>query len=189
MIVALSPKSLAELAGHEFGRPDASLRPLQYTIDCTVLQFAQMIKAELNRPELGIHVLRKCSDAAGTATSVKGSLSPIAAQRIQDYLHEHFRRKMTIPELASVCGLSPGNFAHVFAKTFGISPQRYVLERRLDFAEKMLSQTELPVAEIAFLSGFFGQSHLTNMMRSHRRKTPRQFRCLISKPIRLRNAI
>jgi AraC family transcriptional regulator len=51
-----------------------------------------------------------------------------------------------------------------------------VLERRLEFAEKLLAETRMPVAEVAYLSGFSSQSHLTNMLRVHRGKTPSQYR-------------
>ncbi|WP_234827236.1 helix-turn-helix transcriptional regulator [Sinorhizobium meliloti] len=189
VVVALSPESMRELAGHEIDRPDVEIRPVNHTIDNTALQLAKMIKAELSRPDhanelyldslitlLGVHVLRRYSSAAKPLKPVDGGLSTIAANRIREYLHEHFRRKLTISELAATCGLSPGYFTQAFAKTFGIPPHRYVLERRLDFAEKLLVGTQLPVAEIAFLSGFSSQSHLTTMMKTHRDKTPRQFR-------------
>ncbi|MDX0371785.1 helix-turn-helix domain-containing protein [Sinorhizobium meliloti] len=189
VVVALSPESMRELAGHELNRPDVEIRPVNHTIDNTALQLAKMIKAELSRPDhaselyldslitlLGVHVLRRYSSAAKPLKPVDGGLSTIATNRVREYLHEHFRRKLTISELAATCGLSPGYFTQAFAKTFGMPPHRYVLERRLDFAEKLLAGTEMPVAEIAFLSGFSSQSHLTNVMKTHRDKTPRQFR-------------
>ncbi|MGK9264353.1 AraC family transcriptional regulator [Sinorhizobium meliloti] len=189
VVVALSPESMRELAGHEIDRPDVEITPVNHTIDNTALQLATMIKAELSRPDhanelyldslitlLGVHVLRRYSSAAKPLKPVDGGLSTIAANKIREYLHEHFRRKLTISELAKVCGLSPGHFSQAFARTFGIPPHRYVLELRLEFAEKLLAGTDMPVAEIAYLSGFSSQSHLTNMMKTHRDKTPRQFR-------------
>lgn len=189
VVVALSPESMRELAGHEIDRPDVEIRPVNHTIDNTALQLAKMIKAELSRPDhanelyldslitlLGVHVLRRYSSAAKPLKPVDGGLSTIAANRVREYLHEHFRRKLTISELAATCGLSPGYFTQAFARTFGTPPHRYVLELRLEFAEKLLAGTDMPVAEIAFLSGFSSQSHLTTMMKTHRQKTPRQFR-------------
>jgi AraC family transcriptional regulator len=180
---------MRDLAGHELDLPDVELRPINYTIDNTSLQFAKMIKAELSRPEhaselyldslitlLGVHVLRNYSSAVKRPKRVDGGLSTIAANRVREYLHEHFRRKLTISELAAICGLSPGYFTQAFVKTFGSPPHRYVLELRLDFAERLLAGTNMPVAEIAFLSGFSSQSHLTNTMKMRRDKTPSEFR-------------
>jgi AraC family transcriptional regulator len=180
---------MAELAGHELGRTDIDLRPMHFTPDNTAFELAKLINSELNRPHhtnelyldslitiLGVHVLRNYSNDAKPAGEAKGGLSTLAAKRIRDYLHERFRRKLSIAELAGICGLSPGYFTQAFTKTFGCPPHRYVLERRLEFAEKLLAETRMPVAEVAYLSGFSSQSHLTNMLRVHRGKTPSQYR-------------
>ncbi len=189
VVVALSPDSMRDLAGHEVDRPDVEIRPINHEIDNAALQFATMIKAELSRPEhgnelyldslitlLGVHVLRNYSSAVKRPKRVDGGLSTIAAHRVREYLHEHFRRKLTISELAATCGLTPGYFTQAFVRTFGSPPHRYVLELRLDFAERLLAGTDMPVAEIAFLSGFSSQSHLTNTMKTRRNKTPSEFR-------------
>lgn len=188
MIVSIAPESLRDFVGPERDRPDVSLSPVHLALDNTAQRFAKMVKAELNRCKgsnvlyldsllsvLAIHVLRNWSTAA-TQVEVKGALSAAAEKRIRDYLQENFRRKLSIAELAGICGLSPGYFTQAFAKTFGSPPHRYVLERRLEYAEKLLAKTEMPVAEVAYLSGFSSQSHLTSMLRLHKRKTPSQYR-------------
>jgi AraC family transcriptional regulator len=189
VVVAISPESMADLAANELGSVDLELRPTTRIVDLTALQFAKLIRSELNSPGhsselyldslitlLGVHVLRKYSNIAKPLGSVKAGLSATAAVRVRDYLHEHFRRKLSIAELAKICGLSPGHFAHSFTVTFGVPPHRYLLERRLDFAEKLLRETASTIPEVAFLSGFSSQSHLTNMMRVHRGKTPSRLR-------------
>lgn len=188
IIVSIAPENLREIAGDEFDRARAELTTTHLTLDSTALRFAKMIKAELTRPGgcnalhlhslitlLAIRVLRDCSNAAGRV-EVKGALSTTAEERIRDYLEEHFRRKLSIAELAGICGLSPGYFTQAFFRTFGSPPHRYIIERRLEFAEKLLAETEMPVAEVAYLSGFSSQSHLTNMLRVHKKKTPGQYR-------------
>ncbi|KKX24510.1 helix-turn-helix transcriptional regulator [Rhizobiaceae bacterium LC148] len=189
IVVGHSAESILELAGHEFGRVDVELRPTHMTLDRAASEFAKMIRRELNHLDnsnelyldslitlLGIHVLRNYSSARKPAKPPKTGLTPAVASRVRDYLHEHFLRKLTTAELAAICGLSVGHFTQAFSKTFGWPPYRYVLERRLDFAERLLSETTMPVAEVAFLSGFSSQSHLSNLMRTSRNKTPNQLR-------------
>ncbi|WP_313077578.1 AraC family transcriptional regulator [Agrobacterium pusense] len=189
VIVGHAPDSVLELAGHEFDRTDIEPRPTHLTLDNAALQFAQFIKAELHRPEHGnelyldslitsltIHILRHHSNGTKPVKSVKGGLSAAAATKVRDYMHEHFSRKLTLAELAAICGVSPGHFAQTFARTFGVPPHRYLVERRLDFAEKLLCETEMSVSQIAFVCGFSSQSHLTNIMRNYRQKTPHQLR-------------
>lgn len=189
VVVGISREEMAGLAGHELGRTDIDLRPMHFTPDRTAFELAKLINADLGRPDhtnelyldslitvLAVHVLRKYSSVARPGRELKGGLSTLAAKRIRDYLHEHFRRKLTTSELAAVCGLSPSHFTQAFARTFGCPPYRYVLERRLDFAEKLLAGTDMAVAEVAFLSGFSSQSHLNNVLKTYRGKTPKQLR-------------
>ncbi|WP_353654475.1 helix-turn-helix domain-containing protein [Mesorhizobium sp. C089B] len=51
---------------------------------------------------------------------------------------------------------------------------QYLLRLRLDFAEKLLIESDLSIAEVAHLSGFSDQSHLTVTMSRYRNRTPRQ---------------
>jgi AraC family transcriptional regulator len=81
-----------------------------------------------------------------------------------------------LAELASVAGLSPRQFLQAFTRTFGDPPHRYVMGLRLALAEKLLRAGDLTIAEIARLSGFSSQSHLTACMRKHRQVTPLQIR-------------
>ncbi|WP_437354145.1 helix-turn-helix domain-containing protein [Neorhizobium petrolearium] len=189
IVVGHSTESIIELAGHEFDRPDVELEPTRMTLDRAALQVAKMIRTELNNPDysnelyldslitvLGIHVLRNYSSVRKPVKRGKAGLTPVAASRIRDYIHEHFLDKLTTAELAKICGLSPGHFTQAFIRTFGLPPYRYVLERRLDFAEKLLTTTDMPMTDVAFLSGFSSQSHLSNLMRTSRNKTPSQLR-------------
>ncbi|MER9337179.1 AraC family transcriptional regulator [Mesorhizobium sp. M0293] len=108
--------------------------------------------------------------------NVKGGLSVRGARRVQEFLNENFSRKLALAEMAAVCGFSPYHFVRAFAKTFGVPPHQYVLDLRLDFAERLLLDKRLTIADIAHLSGFSSQSHFTTIMKKYRQVTPLQAR-------------
>ena len=58
-------------------------------------------------------------------------------------------------------GLSAPHFTRAFRHSIGLPPHTYVL-RRLECAELMLRNTQLPLSEIAPAMGFADQSHLTH---------------------------
>ncbi|MCT7375142.1 helix-turn-helix domain-containing protein [Chelativorans salis] len=189
VLVAWKPESLHEIAIEALDLGSAELRPSKGKVDPQALHMAELLKAELTRGEppnepyieslivlLGIHVLRNYSSFNMRPAPPKGGLSDYAARRVQEYVEEHFTRKLSVDELAAVCELSPGHFIHAFSKTFGQPPHRYLVNRRLAFAEKLLLDTEMTIAEVAYLSGFSSQSHLTSAMRSHKRITPARMR-------------
>ncbi|TPM25208.1 helix-turn-helix transcriptional regulator [Mesorhizobium sp. B2-2-2] len=107
---------------------------------------------------------------------VKGGLSVRSARKVQEFLNENFSRKLALAEMAAVCGFSSYHFVRAFSKTFGMPPHQYVLDLRLDFAERLLADSRMTIADIAHLSGFSSQSHFTTMMKKYRQVTPMQAR-------------
>ncbi len=58
----------------------------------------------------------------------------------------------------------------------GLSPYRYVMEKRVERARDMLRNTRTPISEIAFACGFSSQQHLTSTLSSKLGRTPQQIR-------------
>jgi AraC family transcriptional regulator len=108
--------------------------------------------------------------------NVKGGLSVRNARRVQEFLNENFSRKLALADMAAVCGLSPYHFVRAFSRTFGAPPHQYVLDLRLDFAERLLADSRMTIADIAHLAGFSSQSHFTTVMKKYRQVTPLQAR-------------
>jgi len=59
-----------------------------------------------------------------------------------------------VSRLARVSGVSEAHFARSFKQAFGVPPHRYLLTRRVERATALLRDTELPITEIAFQSGW-----------------------------------
>jgi transcriptional regulator GlxA family with amidase domain len=73
-----------------------------------------------------------------------------AKDRIDAASHEDW----TVQRLAQVSGVSPAHFARSFKQAFGLPPHRYLLTRRIERATALLRDTDLPVTEIAFQTGW-----------------------------------
>jgi AraC-like DNA-binding protein len=59
-----------------------------------------------------------------------------------------------VPRLARVSGVSEAHFARSFKDAFGVPPHRYLLTRRIERAKALLRDTDLPITEIAFATGW-----------------------------------
>ena len=59
-----------------------------------------------------------------------------------------------VHRLASVSGVSEAHFARSFRDAFGVPPHRYLLTRRIERAAALLRDSDLPITEIAFLTGW-----------------------------------
>jgi AraC-like DNA-binding protein len=77
-------------------------------------------------------------------------------------------------ELEAVTGLSRYELARQFRASYGTSPYRYSLMRRVDFARNRL-RDGMPLAELALAAGFADQAHFTRMFRSALGVTPGRY--------------
>lgn len=83
-----------------------------------------------------------------------------AVWRVRDYLTEHYAEAVTLEELAALAGLSPFHLLRTFSAAVGMPPHVYLTQVRVGRAKALLA-AGLPIAEVATLTGFVDQSHLT----------------------------
>ncbi|QCP54707.1 AraC family transcriptional regulator [Trinickia violacea] len=96
---------------------------------------------------------------------VKGALSPMQWQRVKDYCFAHLGEKITLDELASVCGLGRFHFLRQFKQTVGMTPHAWLVRLRLEQACALLARSAHTIAEVAQGVGFYDQSHFNRAFR------------------------
>lgn len=74
--------------------------------------------------------------------------------RARDRMDAASHEAWPVQRLAEVSGVSEAHFARSFRQAFGIPPHRYLLTRRIEQASTLLRDTELPITEIAFATGW-----------------------------------
>ena len=79
---------------------------------------------------------------------------------VRDLIESALGEDLALERLAAEAGIAAHAFAAAFTRAFGIPPYRYVIQRRVERAKTLLRHTDLPVARIAYDTGFASQSHL-----------------------------
>jgi len=74
--------------------------------------------------------------------------------RAKDRMDAASHEEWPVRRLASVSGVSEAHFARSFKEAFGLPPHRYLLTRRIERAKTLLRDTELPITDIAFQTGW-----------------------------------
>ncbi len=149
----------------------------------TALQPALARPAEANALFVSAVLLAVATHVAGTYGSVtqpaagaRGGLARWQRDRAEALLRSRLDGHIELAELARECGLSPSYFARAFRQSFGASPHRWLTERRLERAMRLLAETPMPVAEIAVACGFADQSHFTRVFTRHAGTSPAAWR-------------
>jgi AraC family transcriptional regulator len=104
------------------------------------------------------------------------SLDAKRLQRVLDFVDARLACDISLDDLAREACLSPFHFSRVFQETIGLSPHRYVNERRIRAAQKMLSSRQPSIAAVAFDTGFGSQANFTRAFRRITGITPGQYR-------------
>jgi AraC-like DNA-binding protein len=74
--------------------------------------------------------------------------------RAKDAIDSAFDEHWPIARLARVSGVSAAHFARSFKQAFGLPPHRYLLTRRIERAAALLRDTDRPIIDIAFETGW-----------------------------------
>jgi AraC family transcriptional regulator len=91
----------------------------------------------------------------------------------RDFIHSSYQRPITIDDMARAACLSKYHFIRLFHAHEGVTPYRYLQQKRVAAAQRLLSTTQLTHVEIAEQVGF---DHRSTMFRQIRRLTGRSGR-------------
>lgn len=187
--VAFGRNAYAALAATELDGNKWDLRPPQFGhVDLRALRIGTAMARELSSAVinpvyldalmtvLAVHIIRTYSAHKMTKSVMQTRLAGHHGKRIREYIHQNLAENLTILSMARIVQSSPSHFIRAFTLTFGMPPHQYLTKIRLEEAEALLTQTNLPIFEIAHRSGFSSQSHLTNTMKRLKNLTPGQIR-------------
>ena len=95
-----------------------------------------------------------------------------ARDRIDAASHEEW----PVSRLAGISGVSEAHFARSFKHAFGVPPHRYLLTRRIERAAALLRDTELPITQIAFETGWNSLGTFGRIFRDITGESPTELR-------------
>lgn len=97
-------------------------------------------------------------------------------RRVAEFIEDNLSRELGLSELAAVAQFSEFHFSRMFKRSTGLTPHRYVMERRIAQARNLLTHSPLSLHEISAMVGFSDQSHMTTVFKRLTGVTPGQFR-------------
>jgi AraC family transcriptional regulator len=99
-------------------------------------------------------------------------------QKALAYIEANFRSKLTRSQMAAAAHLSDFHFSRLFRRLVGLSPEAYLLDCRLRYAQKLLvlHRPGSSIADVAAAAGFADQSHFGRQFRRVFGLSPHEFR-------------
>jgi AraC-like DNA-binding protein len=92
------------------------------------------------------------------------------------YLVENFRKQVSLDAAASIANMTTNAFCKYFKKVTRKTFMETIIEYRLNYAIQQLVQTDKPISEISFESGFGDVSHFYKMFKTKMHLSPLNYR-------------
>jgi AraC-like DNA-binding protein len=131
-----------------------------------------------------IRLQNETARVVSAARSLRAATRKELFRRIQRacvLMHDFFTEDMGLDELAAEACLSPHHFHRTFREMHGVTPHQYVQRLRLAQAERLLRETELPIAAVCAKSGFASVPSFTTLFHARFRMPPSRYRRLAPK--------
>ena len=85
---------------------------------------------------------------AGQTTAIK------SVSQIINLIHEQYFLETTLDDYAQACNLSKYHFSHLFKQATGTSPIAYRNQIRIQHAQELLEESDMPIADVAAAVGY-----------------------------------
>lgn len=95
---------------------------------------------------------------------------------VKNYIDVHFKSNITLESLAEEAHINKYYLSHLFKKTYGISPVKYLNRVRMDTAKFLLESTNYSVLEISEIIGFKSQSYFSQTFKREVGVAPLDYR-------------
>jgi len=96
--------------------------------------------------------------------------------RAKDRMDAASEEEWPVERLASVSGVSEAHFSRSFKDAFGVPPHRYLLTRRIERAKALLRDTDRPIIDIAFQTGWSSLGTFGRVFRDITGQSPTELR-------------
>lgn len=137
--------------------------------------------AKLQVDELVIQLIEQVINSIGNGELVKEIPHRLKKNHLatietaKQYINENFTQDISLSALADHCHVSAFHFSRIFKSFTSHSPYQYLQEIRLKNAELLL-KTNMPVADIAFSSGFNSIDYFSSAFKKKYNLAPSAYR-------------
>lgn len=122
---------------------------------------------------LVMYLFRLINRVRGTSDILEKSKALTAALR---YINEHFTEDINLALIAEKCFVNKYHLAHLFSKYQNITVGKYLFNKRMEEAKRLLLFSAFTVADVAQNAGFSDSSYFCRVFKKETGLTPRQFR-------------
>lgn len=141
-----------------------------------VISYSTLIADKIEEKAIIMRLLSeyiRLSSSQNFSVNFKASKSLLT---VLNYIEEHLTEELSNDLLANIGHLHINHFIRIFKEKTGQTPQRYIMQKRMNTAKRLIDETALSFTEIAELSGIYDVTHFSKAFKVHFGMTPSKYR-------------
>lgn len=95
-----------------------------------------------------------------------------------EYIRSNIRETIHLKELSDKACMSTTSFYRYFKRELGMSPIEYILNEKIKYAKKLLSNPNIQVNEVSYATGFEDCNYFIRLFKKYEGITPKQYQLL-----------
>ena len=163
--------------------PDTALfEQWHQDINCNSTRFHEIVLLEIKARLLRLADNLADDNAMPEGPSPDRSKRPVGTQSTDKiepmarFIAQNYTRRIYVADVATAVNLHPDYAGDLFRRTFGITVNNFIIQHRVQHAQRMLVTTNNKILNIAYASGFNSLSRFNVAFKSLCGCSPRQYR-------------
>jgi AraC family transcriptional regulator len=94
----------------------------------------------------------------------------------REYIDINYRRSINLKDISQAALMSDNYLLKYFRQVMGITPHQYIINKRLELARELLTETDMMIKDVVLNVGFEDASSFIRLFKFKFKQTPMQFR-------------
>ena len=94
----------------------------------------------------------------------------------KEYIDEHFNNQDCLDEVINRSGVCARRFCEVFRKVYNITPNKYIIQRKIEYAKSLLSTGSFSVSDVSSICNFSDVYYFSKVFKKHTGISPSKYK-------------
>ena len=95
-----------------------------------------------------------------------------------NFIRDNIRESINLKQLSGKACMSTTSFYRSFKRELGMSPIEFILNEKIKYAKKLLSNPKINITEVSYATGFEDCNYFIRLFKKHEGVTPKQYQLM-----------
>lgn len=95
-----------------------------------------------------------------------------------NFIRDNIRESINLKQLSGKACMSTTSFYRSFKRELGMSPIEFILNEKIKYAKKLLSNPKINIAEVSYATGFEDYNYFIRLFKKYEGVTPKQYQLM-----------